>query len=149
MSSTVALLPTNHFETPMMEKLPADMGGTFSWIGVAVTGITAGAMGLIGWLRRNNINNAEADARLDAIKNLQEMLAAERTDHAAEVAALRQENATLRDRADKFASERNEWMQKFSEVSGELRAVRFQLQAVREEVAALRGQSVPTPPATP
>lgn len=142
-----ALFFNDHSTETSMEELEQLKGsGIWGYIGFAGTALIAGAMWFIGWLKKNRLDNAEMDARLDAIKNLQEMLAAERADHAAEVAALRQENQSMRERADKFAAERNDWMQKFGEVSGELRGVQQQLAAVQQELAALRAKSTTAAP---
>ena len=136
-----ALTFTNHSTETSMEELEQLKGsGAWGYLGFSFAALVGGIMWFVGWMKKNRLDNAEMDARLDAIKNLQDMLAAERADHAAEVAALRQENTSMRERADKFAAERNDWMQKFSEVSGELRGVQQQLIAVQQELAALRSK---------
>lgn len=140
-NSMVAAVPTDPIGEANMEgmNLPG-AGGGWSVLGLSVGGVIGGALYLISWWRKNNISNSDAEAHIDSIKNLQAILAAEREDHAAEVAELRKENAMLRDRADKFAAERNEWMMKFSEISGELRAVKAELESLRAELGRMRGQ---------
>ena len=122
-------------------NLPVKIGGTWGTLVFAVTVIGLGIAAARSWWRKNNVDNADAGAHIDSIKNLQAILAAEREDHAKETAALRAENATLRVRADQFAQERNEWVVKFGELSGELRAVRSELESVKSELTRMREQN--------
>lgn len=118
--------------------LPASTEGMWVTVASAITMIGLGVTATLAWWRKNSMGNADAGAHVDSIKNLQAILAAEREDHAAVVAALRAENTMLRDRADKFAEERNDWIVKFGEMSGELRAVRAELESVKAELAHMR-----------
>lgn len=143
MSHATALLPTNPTREPHMEELnlPVNIGGAWGTLGFAITVIGLSIGAARAWWRKNNVDNADAGAHIDSIKNLQAILAAEREDHAKETASLREENSMLRQRADQFAQERNEWVVKFGELSGELRAVRAELESVKAELTRMREQN--------
>lgn len=115
-------------------------GGAWGAAGAALTLLIGGVVWAIGWWRKNGVSSAEADARINSLEDLQKILADERAARTAEVAALRQAYDRERERSDKFAAERNEWMMKFGEMSGEFRAVKAELEGMRAELARLRGQ---------
>lgn len=146
--NAVAKLPTDPISEANMEGLSLPgAGSAWSGIGFAVVSILSGIALAIGWWRKNNVSNAEASGYINLIADLRATLQAEREDHiaeitalrtahAAEIAALREDNNLLRDRTDKFAAERNDWMMKWSEVSGQLIEMRRELDRVRGELQA-------------
>ncbi|MEY9435599.1 hypothetical protein [Bradyrhizobium elkanii] len=140
MNSAVATVNDPISEANMEGLSVPGAGGAWGAAGVALTFLVGGIVWAIGFWRKNGISNAEADARINSIEDLQKILAAERENSAAVQAALRQENAMLRERADKFAAERNEWMMKFSEMNGELRAVKAELEGMRVQLARMQEQ---------
>lgn len=119
--------------------VPLNAGsGIWAAIIFAILGIGTGITTFVSWWRRNKVDGANAGAHINSISEIQAILAAEREDHRREAAELRAENAALRERADKFAAERNDWMMKFSEVVGELRAVKTELEGVRSQLQELK-----------
>lgn len=122
-------------------QIPENVGGVWGMLVFSIVTIGGGVAAALAWWRKNGINNADAGAHINSISSLQAILAAERDEHARDMASLRQENTMLRERADRFAAERNDLVLKFGEMAGELRAVRAELESVKSELAAMRGQN--------
>jgi len=154
MSILAAAVPNDVITEAQMEGLniPPDVAeagkGLWTWLTAGIVSIVLGIPMGLSWWRKHVAEGTDTGARIQSIGELQAILLAEREDRKAErehfqaiEAALRQEILSLRERADKFAAERNDWMMKWSEVSGELQAVRRELESMRKEMRQLRGQN--------
>lgn len=152
MSTYTAARPTDPHSEAKMEGIDIPVQavdaakGLWSYLAVGLASLGIAVPVALGWWRKHVTEGTDTGARIQAIAELQAMLLAERDDRKAErdhfqriEAALRQEIDTLRTRADQFAAERNDWMMKWSEVSGQLKAVQEELESLRRDMRLMNG----------
>ncbi len=103
------------------------LAGPWGTLVFAIISIGAGVFAAMSFWRKFSLGGAETDARINSLSDLQEIIAAERLENA----SLKKENQELKERADKFAAERNELYVKMGEMSGEIRALKQQVESLK------------------
>lgn len=103
------------------------LAGPWGTLVFAIISIGAGVFAAMSFWRKFSLGGAETDARINSLSDLQEIIAAERLENA----SLKKENQELKERADRFAAERNELYVKMGEMSGEIRALKQQVESLK------------------
>lgn len=106
------------------------LAGPWGTIVLAVISIGAGIFTAMSYWRKFSLGGAETDARINSLSDLQEIIAAERLENA----SLKKENQELKERADRFAAERNELYVKMGEMSGEIRALKQEVEGLKRVI---------------
>lgn len=98
--------------------------------GIATTAVVV-VLGLRKWLSRDAVDRASDSAALQTIERLQSLLDAER------IARREAER-----RADQFAHERNELVEKLGELRGQILALGEKVQSLEQTISTMKGQSL-------